>query len=920
MHISIRSINHNFNLLETFLNSLKVKPQIIVCSETWGIIYPDVFNINGYTFNYNNSKINRSDGVAVYVASYLSFEVENVIIDKLNILSLRILYNNQPIRISAIYRCHNLNKLSFTEELKIYLQNTNKINNHFIIGDFNLNILSEDLNDNTFLSELLSFGFLPLFKTITRPNPNLNYSNGSCIDNIYAKTNLNCKPIILEQLFNDHYPIFAYISINNDKNFNDSEINDKSSYINYKKLLVESNKLNWLSILEIDDPEIAVNSLIDMIQSCIKKATKKSNKKKNKMRKEWVTAGILNSIKNKEFIYNLIKIDPKNSKLKKYYNKYCKYLKKVIIAAKILNDSMKVKKIKNDSRKIWNFIDYKLGRKKINKSIPKKILVNETLLNDKVNIINNFNTYYNNIGTDLLNMINNSNNTNNNLLNLMNKSTCNTSSIDSIYLTDTNDSEVSKIVADLKDKSGGVDGINAKTLKLLNKHITSPLTHIANLCINNGTWPAALKKAEIIPIFKSGDDCIMSNYRPISLISNLAKILEKIIHSRLSSYLKAKGFISKRQFGFSKDCGTKDALHHVTELIYEGINDSKAIIGTFIDLKKAFDTVEHEILLKKLECYGIRGIALNLIKSYLNNRQHAVKCGDTSSDFAFINIGVPQGSILGPLLFLIYINDLLEVSPLICSYADDTVIFAIENDWIKAQSVMNNSLSRLGEWFITNKLTLNLEKTVFITFGCNKKSLPSFDLNIHINNNPIIRVTSCKYLGILLDQFLKWDQHTIYVVNKIKYLTYIFYKLRYLDYHILRIIYDSLFLSIVSYGISVWGSAYKNAIKILQSYQNKILKNFKNHDENKLNLNINQLFIINTLVFYYDKLKLEYLNSKSITRHKSIVLKKINKTIYVKSPLIEATKIFNDLPPHLKNVNYTFKKNLKKVLQNHLFL
>lgn len=205
-------------------------------------------------------------------------------------------------------------------------------------------------------------------------------------------------------------------------------------------------------------------------------------------------------------------------------------------------------------------------------------MVNEILLNDKVNIINNFNSYYNNIGTDLLNIINNSNNTNNNLLNTLNKSTCNTSSKESLYLTDTNEAEVSKIVAELKDKSNGVDSINTKTLKLLTKHIASPLTHIANICINSGTWPTALKKAEIIPIFKGGDDCIMSNYRPISLISNLAKILEKIIHSRLSIYLKAEGFISKRQFGLLKDCGTKDALHHVTELIYENDINVKLLL------------------------------------------------------------------------------------------------------------------------------------------------------------------------------------------------------------------------------------------------------------------------------------------------------------------------------------------------------
>lgn len=250
------------------------------------------------------------------------------------------------------------------------------------------------------------------------------------------------------------------------------------------------------------------------------------------------------------------------------------------------------------------------------------------------------------------------------------------------------------------------------------------IARIINKCIDQAIWPDALKAAEIVPVYKSGDVHEISNYRPISLISNIAKIFEKAIHGRLLKFLNKHKILNINQFGFQKGINTSNAMDKVLHEIYSSINKNKAVVATFIDLQKAFDTVDHKLLFTKLEKYGIRGLALRLLKSYLTNRTQKVKINDTLSEATTVEIGVPQGSVLGPLLFLIYINDIFVVSTYIYAFADDTVILSMENTWCDAVSLMNEKLNNLSDWFIANKLSLNVKKTELMVFGSYSDSVP----------------------------------------------------------------------------------------------------------------------------------------------------------------------------------------------------
>ena len=268
-----------------------------------------------------------------------------------------------------------------------------------------------------------------------------------------------------------------------------------------------------------------------------------------------------------------------------------------------------------------------------------------------------------------------------------------------------------RIIQQLKPKRGGIDGIHAKIIQILKEFILYSLVHVINISIGMAVWPDALKSAEIKSIFKEGDKLNPGNYRSISFILNIAKIFEKIMYTRLFSFIEKNKIISKNQFGFLKKRGTKDALGKLTRLLLEKINDKTPIAVAFLDLSKAFDTVDHVILLKKLERSVIREHASKLIASYLQNRQQKVIIQGQPSDPQTVRTGVPQGTILGPLLLLPYINDLLLLLPKnIYSYADDTAVIAIGIWWVQIQLHMNYALSKVSEWLAANKLSLKVKK------------------------------------------------------------------------------------------------------------------------------------------------------------------------------------------------------------------
>ena len=321
----------------------------------------------------------------------------------------------------------------------------------------------------------------------------------------------------------------------------------------------------------------------------------------------------------------------------------------------------------------------------------------------------------------------------------------------------------------IKPKSTeGHDGISNKIMKLSIEEISVPLSHVFNLSMSSGVVPRQMKIAKVTPIHKNGNHQILANYRPISILPALSKLLEKVVYSRLYRFLENNDLLFNDQYGFRKKHST---MHPILKLLKHTTdsNDTRTkdiTVATFLDLSKAFDSVSHNILLYKLNYYGIRGIANEWFKDYLTGRQQYTEANNVLSDIKDIECGVPQGSILGPLLFLIYVNDLEKSTTLpILTLADDTTILASGNNIDDVTVKLNSELRNVANWLSHNRLLLNIDKSRFMVLAP-PNTRTSTNSIVHINNISVKRVSksnpgdkSVKFLGLHLDENLTWQYH-----------------------------------------------------------------------------------------------------------------------------------------------------------------
>ena len=334
--------------------------------------------------------------------------------------------------------------------------------------------------------------------------------------------------------------------------------------------------------------------------------------------------------------------------------------------------------------------------------------------------------------------------------------------------------EISDIISALKSgKSLGPNSIPMKVLKCLSPLISSPLSQIINESFQSGIFPDKMKLAKVIPLFKKGCPLTASNYRSISLLSVFSKITEKVMYERLYKFLEKHEILYTLQFGFQASHSINHALVSLTEAIKNSLDNRKFGCEIFIDLQKAFDTMNHDILLMKLEHYGIRGAAQEWFKSYLSDRKQFV---------SMVTCWVPQGSVLGLLLFLIYINDLPFASSKLAFYlfADDTnIYYEAAESLAKLQSVVNKELKKVKMWLDVNKLSLNIDKTNFIIFKSPQHFSPE-TASIKIGNLPVKQTCYVKFLGVLLDENLSWKYHLSELSKKLARTCGMFFKVRHL--------------------------------------------------------------------------------------------------------------------------------------------
>ena len=478
--------------------------------------------------------------------------------------------------------------------------------------------------------------------------------------------------------------------------------------------------------------------------------------------------------------------------------------------------------------------------------------------------------------------------------------------------------------------------------------IAKPLTCIFNQSCETGHVPDDFKKARVTPIFKKcGSVNEYTNYRPISVVSYVAKVFEKIIYKQLLAYMHEHDFFSIDQSAFLTNHSTQTSLQRVNDDFLENIDDKNITLVCCFDLKKCFDSIIHSVLLKKLRKYGITNTEHSWFKSYLTNRSQATFYQNKLSSFTNIHTGIPQGSILGPLIFLIFINDIQNI-PHRCKinlYADDILLYSCDEDINIASSILQEDVNRILKWFQDNKLTVNVQKTFLIPFASPHriKSIKSCPV-ICANNSKLEWKFECKYLGVILDSCLTWKPHIEYMCNELRPKIGLLSRLRHiLPRKELCMIYMTLIQSIIDYGITLWGFSSKANVAQIARFQKRcarlitgqfnytISSQLLLNELNLLNIEDRIQYFISIAIFkcllklapYYLQDKLTLCNELHdyLTRDTTLLSIPQARTNYMKrSFAFQGPSLWNSLPPPIRSLNLSvpqFKSQLKRYLLNN---
>lgn len=831
--LNISSLPKHGGELLCFLSNLNIEFDIIVLTEIGArnISTVETLFVN-YEFHYILPHNNMRGGVGVYFAKSIS---NLQIVDRMELTkscrcmecateSIFFEFDFYKITcvLGAIYRHPKGNKMHFVSDLETTLDLIPDDKLSIICGDINIDLANfENKEVMNYLSALLSHRYLPYISLPSR----ITSHSATCIDHIFvrsiAKESLHD---ILAGLFycdiSDHLPCFLSLKFSRS---NDAGLRRKIrifSERNCANFSLKMRNFNWELIYQpnCDWYSIFVKNVQDIFHSSfpLVRISRKRNKDK-----PWITKELKTSIKENHRLFR-ISVEKQNENSTTRYKRYKNQLRIRTKQAEINYYQQLFENHKNSSFNLWKGLGCVINPKRNKSSSISKLLYEGQMVTDVSKIPDVMNEHFCHIGENLQKHFPKERREFTKYLKHR--------VINSFYLSDVN---VEDVLNELKrlnpKKSSGPDNISVKIILLCPEVFATNLTKIFNNSIQLGEYPTAMKVAKVIALYKKGEKFKPGNYRPISLLSIFNKIFEKLICKKLLVFLDLNKVLYEFQFGFRTLHSTTLALIDLVDNLRQQLDEGNYVLGIFIDLTKAFDTVDHDILLHKLEFYGIRGHTNNFFKSYLTNRLQYTVANGHESGLKPVTCGVPQGSVLGPLFFLIYINDLHHAvdNVLLRLFADDTGSFNYSKDIASLLKIAKDNFIKLYEWCKANKLTINTDKTCFLIFHARNKPVPADLKTLAIEELGIVlnRVPSVQYLGVYIDETLNWHDHVNHVCQSLVKYFGIFNQIKhFVSKKLARQLYFAFIYSRIKYGIEVYGTCASSILNKIQIMQNRLLK------------------------------------------------------------------------------------------------
>jgi hypothetical protein len=516
---------------------------------------------------------------------------------------------------------------------------------------------------------------------------------------------------------------------------------------------------------------------------------------------------------------------------------YKSVYQRTIRAAKKLHISEKIAANAKNPKKTWQTLNEIMGKTSRSETVS-QINVNGVISSDSFDIANQFNQFFTNVGTEISNSVPPIAKRPEDYINYGRQ-------IPPLNLTNTTPEHLLKIIKKFQPKNSvDIQGVSTRMIKAIGPEIVIPLSHIFNISLSTGNFPTKLKQCRVIPIFKAGDQLECDNYRPISLLSSISKILEKVVAEKLVHHLTVNDLLYKHQYGFLAGRSTEQNLLQILDYVTTALNEGMFCIGVFLDLRKAFDVCSHNILLTKLEKMGITNTALNWFKNYLSGRSQKVDINGVFSDPLDLDISVIQGSILGPILFLCYINDFWMATTLFSVlFADDTTGLGKGKNLGELTAYVNTELQKISNWFRANKMAVNAAKTKFIIFRTRGKIINPEDCHLVFNNNEIGQpedpsliheierihndgpTKSFKLLGILFDEYLSFDAHITHLCAKISKSLFCINRIKnFVNQDTRKTLYCAMVHSHLVYCINVYGCANSTSLNKLRLKQKEAIR------------------------------------------------------------------------------------------------